>query len=149
VRAMTATGNGTVLTQGDNGLFSVDLSTGYTQLVGQQLTPLYGLDFGPSGLLYGLSDQGRIFWVSRYDSTLALVRDTGDQFWLDLTVPDVQNGPPPCYPDFDGNGTLDLFDFLAFVNAFNAHQNKADCDHNGSWDLFDFLCFTNAFNAGC
>jgi sugar lactone lactonase YvrE len=25
-----------------------------------------------------------------------------------------------CTPDFDGNGLLDLFDFLAFVNAFNA-----------------------------
>jgi hypothetical protein len=56
---------------------------------------------------------------------------------------------PPCYPDLDGNGTLELFDFLSFVNLFNAADPTADCDGNGSLDLFDFLCFTNAFNAGC
>src|SRR5262249_22122943 len=54
-----------------------------------------------------------------------------------------------CYPDFDANGSLDLFDFLAFVNAFNAADPRADCDQNGVFDLFDFLCFVNAFNAGC
>ncbi len=58
--------------------------------------------------------------------------------------------PPPCYPDLDGNGVLDLFDFLAFVNSFNAGDTgPSDCDHNGDLDLFDFLCYTNAFNAGC
>ena len=54
-----------------------------------------------------------------------------------------------CYADFTGDGTLDLFDFLAFVNAFNAEEDSADCDVDGAWTLFDFLCFTNAFNAGC
>jgi hypothetical protein len=57
--------------------------------------------------------------------------------------------PPPCYPDLDGTGTLDLFDFLAFVNLFNASDPEADCDASGSLDLFDFLCFANAFNTGC
>jgi hypothetical protein len=56
---------------------------------------------------------------------------------------------PVCYPDFDGNGALDLFDFLGYVNAFNAEDPQADCDHSGVLDLFDFLCFVNAFNAGC
>jgi hypothetical protein len=54
-----------------------------------------------------------------------------------------------CYPDLDASGALDLFDFLAFTNLFNAHDPAADCDASGSLDLFDFLCFTNAFNAGC
>jgi hypothetical protein len=54
-----------------------------------------------------------------------------------------------CYPDFTGDGVLDLFDFLAFVNAFNAGDPEANCDQEGGLDLFDFLCFTNAFNAGC
>jgi hypothetical protein len=58
-------------------------------------------------------------------------------------------GGDECYPDFDGNGDLDLFDFLAYVNTFNAGDNGADCDNNGALDLFDFLCFVNAFNAGC
>jgi hypothetical protein len=55
----------------------------------------------------------------------------------------------PCYPDFDENGDLDLFDFLEFVNLFNADDPTADCDASGSLDLFDFLCFVNAFAEGC
>jgi probable HAF family extracellular repeat protein len=54
-----------------------------------------------------------------------------------------------CYADFTGDGVLDLFDFLAFVNAFNAGSPEADCLADGLLDLFDFLCFVNAFNEGC
>jgi hypothetical protein len=54
-----------------------------------------------------------------------------------------------CYPDFTGDGTLDLFDFLGYVNAFNDGDNGADCTGEGVLDLFDFLCFVNAFNEGC
>jgi serine protease AprX len=63
--------------------------------------------------------------------------------------------PDPCYPDCDpstGEGTLDLFDFLCFQNAFVAADPYADCDQStgqGVFDLFDFLCFVNAFNGGC
>src|SRR5262249_23148222 len=51
--------------------------------------------------------------------------------------------PPDCYADFTLDGSLDLFDFLAYVNAFNAGNADADCDGSGALDLFDFLCFTN------
>jgi probable HAF family extracellular repeat protein len=54
-----------------------------------------------------------------------------------------------CYADFTGDGELDIFDFLGFVNAFNAGEDIANCDDEGGLDLFDFLCFTNTFNAGC
>jgi hypothetical protein len=65
------------------------------------------------------------------------------------------NGVPDeceCYADCDqstGVGVLDLFDFLCFVNAYNAEAPYADCDGSGGLDLFDFLCFTNDFNGGC
>lgn len=55
----------------------------------------------------------------------------------------------PCYPDLDTSGSLDLFDFLAFTNLFNAGDPDADCDGDGAFNLFDFLCFVNSFNAGC
>lgn len=54
-----------------------------------------------------------------------------------------------CAADCDGDGTLSLFDFLCFVNVFNAGDAYADCDGNGRLDLFDFLCFQDAFAAGC
>jgi predicted outer membrane repeat protein len=56
---------------------------------------------------------------------------------------------PPWCADCDGSGVLDLFDFLCFVNLFNAAEPASDCTADGVLDLFDFLCFTNAFNAGC
>ena len=54
-----------------------------------------------------------------------------------------------CFADFDGDGALTIFDFLAFQNAFDAGDASADCDRDGTLTLFDFLCFQNAFDAGC
>jgi len=55
----------------------------------------------------------------------------------------------PCVADCDGSGTLDVFDFLCFQNAFDAGEAAADCDGSGTLDVFDFLCFQNAFEDGC
>jgi uncharacterized membrane protein len=54
-----------------------------------------------------------------------------------------------CPADVNGDGVLDLFDFLGFQNLFVAHDPGADFDGNGVLDLFDFLAFQNAFVAGC
>ncbi|MCH8805685.1 MAG: right-handed parallel beta-helix repeat-containing protein [Planctomycetes bacterium] len=55
-----------------------------------------------------------------------------------------------CYADCDGNGTLDIFDFLCFQNSFVLGEPYAcDCDPDPVCDIFDFLCFQNAFVAGC
>jgi hypothetical protein len=67
--------------------------------------------------------------------------------WIDNFVITAEKAA--CYPDFTDDGTLDLFDFLAYVNTFNADDPGADCTGDGVLDLFDFLCFVNAFNAGC
>jgi hypothetical protein len=54
-----------------------------------------------------------------------------------------------CYADFTAGGLLDIFDFLAFMDAFHEIDSAADCDGNIGLDLFDSLCFVNAFSAGC
>jgi hypothetical protein len=89
---------------------------------------------------------------------LAFTFDSRDQYFnsfrgwqvdgVQFIVTDVVCGNA-CYADFNGDGTLDLFDFLGFTNAFNAQDPEANCDGQGGFDLFDFLCFTNEFNAGC
>lgn len=56
---------------------------------------------------------------------------------------------PHCPADCDASSTLDLFDWLCFVNHFTAGNLRADCDHSGALDIADFLCFVNSFNAGC
>ena len=37
----------------------------------------------------------------------------------------------------------------AAMNKFNGGEDYADFDRNNNYDLFDFLAFVNAFNAGC
>jgi hypothetical protein len=88
--------------------------------------------------------------------------DGKPRFVDDPDSPDLGLGTPPlpdmgayefqvggCAPDLDASGSLDLFDFLAFVNLFNAQDPRADWDADGSFTLFDFLGYVNAFNAGC
>ena len=55
-----------------------------------------------------------------------------------------------CYPDCDGNGVLDILDFLCFQNSVVAGEPYAcECDSEPVCDIFDFLCFQNAFVKGC
>jgi len=70
----------------------------------------------------------------------------GKAFTLEM-VPSA--GAQPCYADFDGDGKLTIFDFLAFQNAFADRAPAADCDGDGELTIFDFLCFQNAFVVGC
>ncbi|MEO1008629.1 MAG: GC-type dockerin domain-anchored protein [Planctomycetota bacterium] len=55
----------------------------------------------------------------------------------------------PCRADFDGDGELTIFDFLAFQNAFAMGDPAADFDGDGSLTIFDFLAFQNEFAIGC
>lgn len=54
-----------------------------------------------------------------------------------------------CTANFDNAGGLDIFDFLAFQNAFAASDPRADMNNDGLFDIFDFLGFQNAYAEGC
>jgi hypothetical protein len=54
-----------------------------------------------------------------------------------------------CRVDLDGDGELNIFDFLSFQNAFDLGDSTADFDGDGSLTIFDFLAFQNEFDAGC
>ncbi|MYD63273.1 MAG: hypothetical protein F4W91_19745 [Gemmatimonadetes bacterium] len=58
----------------------------------------------------------------------------------------------PLFPgDFDGNGIVNMTDFLFFVAAFDTRSGDAkynvlaDLNRNGTVDMFDFLLFVTAF----
>jgi hypothetical protein len=51
--------------------------------------------------------------------------------------------------DFDGNGLLNVQDFLAFLQAFAAGDGEADFDRSGSINLQDFLVYLAAFARAC
>lgn len=54
-----------------------------------------------------------------------------------------------CAADFNGDGTVNTLDFLAFLNAFSAGDPSADFNGDGTVNTLDFLAFLNAFNDGC
>ena len=54
-----------------------------------------------------------------------------------------------CRADFNEDGATDIFDFLAFMNAFDAGDPLADFDFDGALTVFDFLAFQNRFDQGC
>lgn len=60
-----------------------------------------------------------------------------------------------CPGDFDGNGSVNIADFLAFVNVFGTSSADAnynaqmDLDSNGSVEIADFLAFVNVFGTTC
>ena len=54
-----------------------------------------------------------------------------------------------CPADIDGNGVLNIFDFLAYQTAFSNNDPRADMDGNGTLNIFDFLAYQTAFGVGC
>ena len=56
---------------------------------------------------------------------------------------------PPCAADFNGDNSLDFFDYLDFVSAFSSGAATADFNHDNSIDFFDYLDFVDAFSTGC
>lgn len=54
-----------------------------------------------------------------------------------------------CVADFNGDTTLDFFDYLDFVDVFAANAPSADFNADSVVDFFDYLDFVAAFAAGC
>ena len=61
-----------------------------------------------------------------------------------------QDNSPPS-PDLNGNGTVDIPDFLSFVDVFGLkegqerYESKYDLDGNGKIGIADFLIFVDSF----
>lgn len=54
-----------------------------------------------------------------------------------------------CAGDFNGDGVLNVLDFVGFQVAFVAMDPSADCNGDGGLSILDFVCFQGAFQAGC
>lgn len=54
-----------------------------------------------------------------------------------------------CPGDFNGDGDLNVLDFVAFQIAWVAEDPSANCDLDGEFTIEDFICFQNAFANGC
>ena len=65
---------------------------------------------------------------------------------VDMGIAEIQAG---CYADFNGDGSLDVLDFVAFQIAWVDQDAAADCDANDQFNILDFVCFQLAFETGC
>jgi hypothetical protein len=54
-----------------------------------------------------------------------------------------------CYADFNNDGVVNIFDFLAFQAAMTSGDLRADCNCDGMLNIFDFLWFQAQVQAGC
>ena len=59
----------------------------------------------------------------------------------------IQNDVFQVWPDFNGDGSLDILDFVAYQNAFMAGDDNADFDKDGKLTILDFVLFQNSFTS--
>ncbi len=66
-----------------------------------------------------------------------------------LVYPLVEVIAAACYPDCNGDGTLNLADFGCFQTKFALADPYADCNGDSLLNLADFGCFQTKFALGC
>ncbi len=54
-----------------------------------------------------------------------------------------------CVADFNGDGSVNTLDVLAFLNAWSAGDPSADINGDGAVNTLDVLAFLNLWGAGC
>jgi hypothetical protein len=54
-----------------------------------------------------------------------------------------------CAADMNGDGVLNVLDFVEFQLLWQAGDRQADCDGTGEFNVLDFVCYQQAFVAGC
>jgi hypothetical protein len=66
-----------------------------------------------------------------------------------IAVSDAGASPAGCGdPDFNGNGCVDLSDFINFAKAYMSGNPCFDYDGNGRVDLADLITFANRYMTG-
>ncbi len=71
---------------------------------------------------------------------------TGPAYYDDITVA-VTGGN--CYADFNGDGSVNTQDFIAYLGAWAAGDMAADCNGDSTINTQDFICFLGLWAAGC
>lgn len=71
---------------GTSSLFSLDLTSGTTSLIGHQGDFIGGLDFGPDGILYAVGGSGNVWTIDTATAVRTSVGSTGSDLWLSLAT---------------------------------------------------------------
>ena len=66
--------------------------------------------------------------------------------WMSLLATALR---PRCIADLNNDGSTDLADYFAFLDAYDNARPEADLNRDGSADLADFFAFLHAYDTGC
>ena len=58
-------------------------------------------------------------------------------------------GAGVCIADCNGDGVLNILDFVCFQTEWQNQTALGDCDGNGLYNILDFVCFQGEFQQGC
>ncbi|MXZ08362.1 MAG: hypothetical protein F4Y79_02865, partial [Gemmatimonadetes bacterium] len=130
--------DGTILSSGslDDTVLLWDVATGNATLLEGHTDNVFSVSFSPDGILLssGSGDGTILLWdMSPY------------------ITPQTPDPSRPSNPDFNGDGTVNIADFLEFVELFGLSRGDAgydtryDLDGNGTIGIGDFLIFVDAF----
>jgi outer membrane protein assembly factor BamB len=61
----------------------------------------------------------------------------------------IATGESGCAADVNGDGALNILDFVAFQSLFTSGDPLADCNADAVLNILDFVCFQGLFVAGC
>jgi hypothetical protein len=54
-----------------------------------------------------------------------------------------------CDADCNGDGSLNILDFVCFQGEWQGQTAQGDCDGNGQYNILDFVCFQAIYQDGC
>ena len=90
------------------------------------------------------TDSVMVRFIASDNGAGSIVEAAIDEFQIISLVCDDQ-----CAVDFNGDGSLDILDFVAFQGAFVDGDPEADFNGDGNHDILDFIAFQVEFMAGC
>ena len=141
MRATDVSQNATALWVGD-GENLVKLAE-FGQLIDTDLGPIpLGYDFGAQGKqvvngVIDINDAGQVAFAAFLENgTIGVF----------VATPKA----PSCPADLTGDGVVDIFDLLAYLDLYTVQDPGADLSEPfGTVDLFDLLEFADLYQAGC
>ncbi len=93
------------------------------------------------------ADAHHDFFKIRFSATGS---DNTDNWYIDdIRIGDEFTPPDDCPADFNGDGSVNSQDVIAFLNAWTAGDESADMNGDGSVNTQDVTLFLNLWNAGC
>jgi len=149
--AMLVTPEGDLIGAAGRDVMEIDVVTGEVSLIGT-LDPshgqfIYSFAHDPwTGVDYVLTGQDlvrRLYEIDFDSLETTLIGTLAEEARI------VGIAGIACAADFNGDGALNVLDFVAFQVAWQAGDERADVNGDGVLDVLDFVAFQGVFAEGC